>query len=73
MNEFGANYVFVANSADDPNAAREEKIVKTPEAEVEKAPEKRVNYLVKIFFQLPGYSSPFFLVRSFATTTDLQI
>ena len=41
VNEFGAHYVFISNSADDPNAVREEILPKTPEAEVEK-PEKRV-------------------------------
>ena len=50
VNEYGASYVFVASSPDDPNAAREEKMVKTPEAEVEKTPDKRVcSYLSPVY------------------------
>ena len=44
LNEFGQHYVYVAAGLDDPNAAREEKVTKTPELEVEKAPEKKVNW-----------------------------
>ena len=45
VNEFGASYVFVASSADDPNALREETTQKTPEAEIEKPSDKKVRKL----------------------------
>ncbi len=42
LNEFGQHYLFVASASDDPNSVKEEKVVKTPEVEVEKAPDKKV-------------------------------
>eukprot|EP00794_Sanderia_malayensis_P018879 gene18879-20779_t len=47
LNEFGQHYVYVASAADDPNAFKDEKTLKTPDTEVERASDKKQEHRSK--------------------------